>query len=454
MRKERMVGLLLAGLFLVSCLTSSPEQRDREEPTLSDNASTESSDPPTPAPASLDTTTTKPIPTTTRPPTTTATTAVPTTATTSTPATTNPPTTTTITTPTTTVASQWPDEEREERAEEGEIGDEQRQGEGEGREGNQPPSTSATEDEEQQQEPAAGGKEEQQRQHEEPGNRRVYDVTVATVEFMPGLVADIHAPDQPGNYPVVTLTFGRGWSIGDRSQLTALAHYLASQGMVAVNGEYRTLLRRGRLSTMAEEVACLAAAAPEVAKPHLTGPAGPVWLLGYSAGAHLAALATLASHPLPQQCPHAPGDIAGMIGLGGPYDLDELWNSGVPDYFFDSEALTEDLPYLEPVLGRGDALAMQLFLRLLTHLTPEDTEMWAALNPLELADRPLQRSFLLVTGDQDELIFPLHAERFAEALTSGGHHVELRTFPHTDHQALFDPANVGEAIRSFVESIP
>lgn len=267
---------------------------------------------------------------------------------------------------------------------------------------------------------------------------------------MPGLVADVHAPTRPGNYPVVTLTFGRGWSIGDRSQLTALAHYLASQGMVAVNGEYRTLLRRGSLSNMAGEVACLAAAAPDVARPHLSGPAGPVWLLGYSSGAHLAALATLDSHPLPRQCPYSPADIAGMIGLGGPYDLDELWNSGVPDYFFDSEDIGGDLPFLEPLLRRGDALAMQLFLRVLTGLTPEDTEMWDALNPLKLADQPLQRSFLLVTGDQDELIYPLHAERFAQALISGGHDVELRIIPHTDHQALFDPAHVGEAIRSFV----
>ena len=205
---------------------------------------------------------------------------------------------------------------------------------------------------------------------------------------------------------------------------------------------------------MAEEVACLAAAASELAEPHLTGPAGPVWLLGYSAGAHLAALATLDSHILPRQCPHPPADIAGMIGLGGPYDLDELWNSGVPDYFFDSEELGEDLSFLGPVLRRGDALAMQLFLRVLTGLTPEDTEMWDALNPLSLADRPPQRSFLLVTGDQDELVYPLHAERFGEALTSGGHQVELRIVPHTDHQALFDPANVGETIRSFVAPAP
>ena len=448
MHTKRKVGLMLAGLLLCSCLTSPPEQRDIEEAALSDTGSTESSAAAIPSSTSHDATT-KPAPTTTGPPATTATTAVPTTTATTTPTTTaptttNPPAATTVTTPTTTTATaQSADEEGEEG------------------EGQQPQRAAAAEEEEEEEEERqqeAASEEtrerEEEQQHEDPGTRRVHDVTVSRVEFMPGLTADVHAPIRPGDYPVVTLTFGRGWSIGDRSQLTTLSHYLASQGMVAVNGEYRTLLRNGSLSTMAEEVACLAAAAPEVAKPHLTGPAGPVWLLGYSSGAHLAALATLASHSLPQQCPYASADIAGMIGLGGPYDLDELWNSGVPDYFFDSEALAEDLPYLAPALRRGDMIAMQFFLRLLTRLTPDDTELWDALSPLKLTDRPLQRSFLLITGDRDELIFPLHAERFAEALISGGHHVELRIIPRTDHQALVDPENVGEAIRSFVEHTP
>lgn len=467
MRTKWMV-LLLAGLILFSCLRSSPDRQGVEDTHPTESAAA------IPGTTSSDTST-KPAPTTTRSPTTT--TAAPTTATTapttSAPTTTNPPptttktnppTTTTTTTPTTTVAAHSQDDEVEEGVEKEELGEE---------EGLQPPPAEAeveeaaeTQEQQLEEEAAAVPEDpapavaddpsaiEEEQPHEDAEDNRVYDVTVSTVEFMPGLVADVHAPTQPGDYPVVTLTFGRGWSIGDRSQLTALAQYLASRGMVAVNGEYRTLLRGGRLSTMAEEVACLAAAAPEIARPHLRGPAAPVWLLGYSAGAHLAALATLESHPLPHRCPHPPTDIAGMIGLGGPYDLDELWNSGVPDYFFDHEALAEDLPYLEPVLRRGDAIAMQLFFRLITRLTPDDAETWDALNPLALADQPPQRSFLLVTGDQDELIYPLHAERFAEALISGGHNVELRIIPHTDHQALFDPAHVGEAIRSFVGAPP
>lgn len=67
---------------------------------------------------------------------------------------------------------------------------------------------------------------------------------------MPGLYADVHAPTQPGEYPVVTLTFRRGWSIGDRTQLLELARHLASRGVVAINGEHRTLMRLSRLPSM------------------------------------------------------------------------------------------------------------------------------------------------------------------------------------------------------------
>lgn len=270
---------------------------------------------------------------------------------------------------------------------------------------------------------------------------------------MPGLYADIHAPTQPGEYPVITLTFGRGWSIGDRTQLSELSHYLASRGMVAVNGEYRTLFQISGLSSMAGEVACLAAAAPQLAAEHLTTPAAPVWLLGYSSGAHLAALATLTHHPLPPRCPHPPGEIAGMIGLGGPYDLDDLWNGGIPDYFFDAEALAEQLPALAPLLRRGDLMAMQLYLRLLAGASPEEAEEWRDLNPLSLAERHPERSFLLVTGGEDELIYPLHSERFAEALQAGGHDVSLEVIPHSDHGDLTDPETVGEVIRAFVENL-
>ena len=279
----------------------------------------------------------------------------------------------------------------------------------------------------------------------------VHEISISTVEFMPGLYADIHAPVQPGGYPVVTLTFGGSWTIADRTQLSRMASHLAARGVVAINAEHRALSRNGRIPSMVEEVACLAAGAPRLAQPHLTEPAGPVWLLGFSSGAHLAALAALSKDHLAQSCPYEAGEIAGAIGLAGPYDLDELWNEGIFDQLWNAELIVENLPEIAALLGQGSRIAMRIFLHLLTGATPEDPSEWNALNPMRQVRNHPQRRFLLVTGAEDRIISPSHSERFAQALSETGHKVSTEIIPDADHPALLDPQVVGEVILSFLE---
>ena len=112
----------------------------------------------------------------------------------------------------------------------------------------------------------------------------LYDASISTVEFMPQLFADIHAPVQPGNYPVVTLTYGGGYSALSRTQLSPLAEYLASRGVVAINADYQPLSKGRHLLDLLHEVVCIASAAPLLAQPHLTYPAGPVWMLAFLPG--------------------------------------------------------------------------------------------------------------------------------------------------------------------------
>ncbi len=278
----------------------------------------------------------------------------------------------------------------------------------------------------------------------------VHEVSISTVEFMPGLSADIHAPTQPGRYPVTTLSFGGSWTIQNRTQLSGLANHLASRGVVAINADYRTLSQNGRIPSMVEEVACLAAAAPRLAQPHLIEPAGPVWLVGFSSGAHLAALVALSDDPTSPNCPYEPGEIAGMIGLAGPYDLDELWNEGIFNRLWDAELIVENIPEIGAWLGRGDQLAMRVFLRLLTGATPESPDRWDALNPIRMTENHPQRRFLLLTGAEDHLVSLSQSERFASALAEAGHDVSLEVVPNADHLALFYLRAVEDAILSFL----
>jgi len=249
---------------------------------------------------------------------------------------------------------------------------------------------------------------------------------------------------------VIALIFGSGWTLGDRTQLSALADHLASAGMVVINGEHRTLLHGARIPDMLEEVACLAAAAPYWAESHLTGGAGPVWLLGFSSGAHLAAVTALGDAPLPNECPYASTEIAGVIGLAGPYDLDRLWNEGILTQMLDSEVPTEYLPQVATFLQEQSRAAMQFFLRFVTGASPDTPELWYPLNPIHLAHIGPERSFLLITGSEDQVISPIHSIRLAEALTAEGHRVRSHTLTNADHFALTDPQNVGDVILPFL----
>ena len=169
-----------------------------------------------------------------------------------------------------------------------------------------------------------------------------------------------------------------------------------------------------------------------------------------SSGAHLAALVALSNHPLPQTCPHDPGEIAGMIGLAGPYDLNVLWNEGILDQLWQPELIVEHLPQTAAWLGQGGQTAMRVFLRLLTGSTPQDPDSWNALNPIQLVENHPQRRFLLLTGGEDELVFPSQSERFAQALVEAEHDVSLEIIPHQDHAAMLDPLLVGAAILAFL----
>ncbi len=292
-----------------------------------------------------------------------------------------------------------------------------------------------------------------------PGSERerspgVREISVTSVEFMPGLDAEIHAPVEPGPYPVITLTFGRGWSLSDPGQLSALASYLAARGVVAINGDHRPLDRGGLVPSMVGEVACLTAAAPELARPHLTQPAEQIWMIGFSSGAHLAALAALADNPLPVECPHERGEIAGMIGLAGPYDLDLLWEEGLLDGFFTTENLPEGLARIAGLLQQGDRLAMRLFLRVVTGTSPENPELWSSLNPLTLAANHPERGFVLLTGSEDIVISDAHSGRLREALNRAGHDAAVETIPGADHNSLTHPSTVGETILGLLGVAP
>lgn len=103
------------------------------------------------------------------------------------------------------------------------------------------------------------------------------------------LLADVYVPEGPGPFPAVLVIHGGGWRSGDRAQVEGIAERVAQRGYVAVNITYRLVpdaIFPAPLLDVQQAIRWLRVnAGTYQVDPTRIG----AW--GYSAGAHLAALA-------------------------------------------------------------------------------------------------------------------------------------------------------------------
>jgi acetyl esterase/lipase len=125
------------------------------------------------------------------------------------------------------------------------------------------------------------------------------------------------------------------------------------------------------------------------------GDPAKIFLAGHSAGAHIAALVAADARYL-RAVGLAPRELAGVIGIAGPYDF---------------------APITDPDLRRifGDTPAQ-----------------WAASQPIEFVDGD-EPPFLLLHGDDDKTVWPRNSERLAAKLRAAGVAVDYRTYPGLGH---------------------
>ncbi|MHB8913049.1 MAG: alpha/beta hydrolase, partial [Lysobacter sp.] len=109
-----------------------------------------------------------------------------------------------------------------------------------------------------------------------------------------------------------------GWQRGQRGQYRFVGRQLAQQGVLAIVADYRTFPRAG-FPDFVDDAARAVAWTREHARQY-GGDPQRLYIAGHSAGAQIAALLGtdpryLARHDL------QPRDLAGVIGLSGPYDF-------------------------------------------------------------------------------------------------------------------------------------
>ncbi|MGQ4274252.1 alpha/beta hydrolase [Terrihabitans sp. B22-R8] len=160
------------------------------------------------------------------------------------------------------------------------------------------------------------------------------DMTVAKgLPYRDGLrgLLDVYAPADGCGLPVVVFFYGGGWTRGRRELYEFVGKALATRGIVAIVADYR-LYPEIRFPDFLRD----AAAATSWARLHCSefgGDPNRLFLMGHSAGAHMAAMLALDPQWLNVHSLDPQRDIAGFIGLSGPYDFGTLTRPELIDLF-------------------------------------------------------------------------------------------------------------------------
>lgn len=204
---------------------------------------------------------------------------------------------------------------------------------------------------------------------------------------------DVYVPLKAASArPVVVFWHGGRWKFGDKADYRFVGAALAELGYVAVLPNYRHY-PSVKLPGFMEDAARASRWASENAA-EFGADAGRLYLMGHSAGAHMAALVTLDPRYFAAGR-QAPPRIAGVIGLSGPYDFLPLLEPDVQDMFGPEASYPDSQPIN---FVREDAPPM-----------------------------------LLVHGLKDETVWPKNSRNLATALYSRGVSVTLKLYSNVLH---------------------
>ena len=150
----------------------------------------------------------------------------------------------------------------------------------------------------------------------------------------PRQMLDVYRPTTaapPGGWPVVVFFYGGSWNSGRRSDYAFVGEALASRGMLALVADYRLYPAVRYPDFLRDCAAALAWGLDHAGE--WGGNAQRVYVMGHSAGAYNAAMLALDARWL-AQTGHTPSELAGFIGLAGPYDFLPITNVDAQPVFF------------------------------------------------------------------------------------------------------------------------
>jgi acetyl esterase/lipase len=157
-----------------------------------------------------------------------------------------------------------------------------------------------------------------------------------------GQVADLYLPETD-EAPLSAVVFFHGgrWSYGCKEEYRFVGHALASRGHAALVCDYRKY-PSVRFPAFVDD----AAAATAFSMRHLPGHGvvpNRIFLMGHSAGAHLAALATL-DRRYGDAHGYDPDGLAGLVLMSGPFDFYPIRGADLRDIFGPEEGHIDTQP--------------------------------------------------------------------------------------------------------------
>lgn len=203
---------------------------------------------------------------------------------------------------------------------------------------------------------------------------------------------DIYVPETAASDGSVAIFFyGGRWKYGSKADYLFVGQALASRGITTVIVDYR-LFPDVRFPGFVED----GAKAVGWVRRHIAdhgGDPGRIFLVGHSAGAHIAAMLAMEPRFLAAEDMQVE-DIEGLVGLAGPYDFLPIKDPVVKDIF-----AVDDLKTTQPI----------------NHVTRRAP------------------TTLLLTGEDDETVSPHNSMRLRDAINGVGGKAEVRTYERTGH---------------------
>jgi acetyl esterase/lipase len=206
---------------------------------------------------------------------------------------------------------------------------------------------------------------------------------------------DICRPSRSVAAPVIIFFYGGAWRSGYKELYRYVAKALARRGYVAVVPDYRIFPEVCYPDFLDDGALVVRWVKDNIAQ--FGGDPKKIFLKGHSAGAHIAAMLAIDGRWLDKVGLRPGRDIAGLIGIAGPYDYMPLRDETLKVIFGGA-----DRPETQPIF----------------HVSPGAPPA------------------LLITGGRDRLVEPGNSTRLAAQLVAAGNSAKVLIYRRVGHYVI------------------